>query len=125
MKLLNNSLYIRFMDEAADSLEEGISPENLQKKLNQEFGYEYSVTQIDNRLSLLYSFVFDLNMENLDEEKITATFKYPFRMNGESFSRLMEFKELQLARENSREARILSMLAIILALIAVIFEYLF
>ncbi len=111
---INDDLFIRTLTFFKNNLEEGIRPADLIKHLNEKYGYDFR--GIQNHPQLLTIFRFAINQQSVKND-IFYTF------SGEAYFKLLEYQELSFARKNAREARILSIIAIIIAVIAGFLPY--
>lgn len=102
----SDDLYIRVLKYCRDNIETPVTPDAVVKYLNDTYDYEFRSHLEHTELEEIFEFTFG----NRGLSNIT-----PYPMKGEAYFRLLEYEELSEARKNAREARWLSIAAIIIA----------
>ncbi len=104
----SDDLYIRVLKYCRDNIETPVTPDAVVKYLNDTYGYEFRKYIEHTELSEIFEFT--LGYRNLGNTT-------PYPMKGEAYFKLLEYEELSEARKNAREARWLSIAAIVIALL--------
>ena len=104
----SDDLYIRVLKYCRDNIDTPKQPNSIITFLNETYGYRF--VGANNHMQLQQILEFTFGVKNLRND-------IPYPMTGEAYFKLLEYEELSLARKNAKEAKVMSIIAIMIAVL--------